>query len=397
MASERAIVICPVVPYPEVGGGHKRTMRLLEAIEAAGLTPHVLTADGRHQGGVEALRSRGWVVDVVPEPAATPMRRAAQKLRMLPSPYLPAVAVRLSQLVAEGCAFVQAEHTQSAYYRPDDGATPWILSLHNVDSRLMRSVVRARRPGAAWLTSVSHLLALRSVERRALPRSDAVICVSEEDRRELARIARRVVVAPNGVDDVFFDVPAELPENERVLFFGQYDYAPNALGMERFLREGWPLVAAERPAATLRLAGGGMSLALRELVDRTERAAALGFVADLPGELASSKVAIVPIWAGGGTRLKALESLAAARPVVGTPLGMEGIGFEGGAHGELANTPAELGRLTAEVLADQARARRLAAGGRELAERFRWSRVTLPAQRLYRELAQRNVPTNVQA
>ena len=393
MTSERAIVICPVVPYPEVGGGHKRTMRLLETIEAAGVTPHLLTTDGRDAGGVAALRSRGWVVEVLPDAPVTALRRARQHARRLPSPFLPTVAARLRELVAEGCAFVQVEHTQSAYYARAIGATPWVLSLHNVDSELMKSVVRSQRPSRAWAGSLNRWLALRTVERRAVPRAHTVLCVSEEDRRQLARLSERVVVIPNGVDDAFFDVPAELPPDETVLFFGQYDYTPNALGIERFLRQGWPLVAQQRPEARLRLVGAGMSSRLRALAERVERVETVGFVEELAGELTSSRVVLVPIWAGGGTRLKALESLAAARPVAGTPLGMEGIGFEAGVHGELGHDPAELARLTVDLLADDSRARRLAAAGRELAERFRWERVTAPAVRIYRELAE--LRTNV--
>jgi glycosyltransferase involved in cell wall biosynthesis len=390
MTSERAIVICPVLPYPEVGGGHKRTMRLLEAMESIGLAPHLLTTDGRDEGGVAVLRSRGWAVDILPEPPATQARRVRQHLARRPSPYLPGVAARLRELMAEGCAFVQVEHTQGAYYQAALGDAPWVLSLHNLDSELMRTVMRAQRPlTRAWVASLNRRLALRSVERRAVPRADAVLCVSEADRRALERRARRVIVAENGVDDAFFEIPPDLPPGEDVLFFGQFDYAPNALGIARFLREAWPLVVARRPAARLRLVGGGMGSDLRELAARTPGVDAVGFAPDLAAELGTSRVVVVPIWAGGGTRLKALESLAAARPVAGTSLGMGGIGFEPGVHGELGDDPAELARLTTELLADEDRARRVAAAGRGLAERFRWRCTTAPAEQLYRELLER--------
>jgi polysaccharide biosynthesis protein PslH len=390
MDTDRAIVISPVLPYPEVGGSHKRTMRLLEAMEAAHVVPHIVTGDGRDEAAAAALRSRGWAVDVVAGERATVAARAGQHLRRLPSPYLGGVAARVAELVAEGCAFVQVEHTQSAYYDAALGDAPWVLSLHNVDSALMRSIMRAERPlTRAWVSSLNRWRALRSVERRAIPWADAVLCVSEADRGALEPLARRVVLVENGVDDGFFQIPPELPPGEAVLFFGQFDYAPNALGIERFLREGWPLVIDRRPDARLRLVGGGIGPELRELAARTRGVETLGFVPELTSVVASSRVVLVPVWAGGGTRLKALESLAAARPVAGTPLGMEGIGFEGGVHGELGENPADLARLTAELLTDGIRARRLAAAGRELAERFRWQRTTAPAERLYRELAER--------
>jgi glycosyltransferase involved in cell wall biosynthesis len=97
-------------------------------------------------------------------------------------------------------------------------------------------------------------------------------------------------------------------------------------------------------------------------------------------------VVIVPIWAGGGTRLKVLESLAAGRPLAGTSLGVAGIGFESGRHGVVADTAAALGHAVAELLADDGLSLRLATEGRRLAERFRWARVMSPAEQLYARL-----------
>lgn len=382
-------MICPVVPYPEIGGSHKRTMRLLEAIEAAGIVPHLVTTDGRDEAGVAALRARGWSLDVVPDAEVSVRRRARQHLRRLPSPYLEGVAARVRELVEEGCAFVQVEHTQSAYYGRSIGKAPWVLSLHNVDSQLMRSVVRAQRPSREWLSSLNRWLALQSVERRSLSGADVVLCVSDEDRRVFEARARRVIVVPNGVDDQFFEVPSELPHGRTALFFGQFDYLPNALGIERFLREAWPSVASSCPSANLRLVGRGMTGRLRALAESSARVEVVGFAEDLTAELAAARVVLVPIWAGGGTRLKVLESLAAARPVVGTEVGVEGIGFKSGVHGEVANDPSELARRTVDLLDDDERAARVAAAGRELAESFRWKHATRPAEQLYRRLAAR--------
>ena len=115
-----------------------------------------------------------------------------------------------------------------------------------------------------------------------------------------------------------------LPPGERVLFFGRLDYAPNELGLTRFLREGWPRLAAARPDATLRVAGPGLGAALRREIAAAQRAQALGVVDDLAAELAESRAVVLPVWHGGGTRLKALEAMAAARPVAGTALSGRG-------------------------------------------------------------------------
>ena len=114
----------------------------------------------------------------------------------------------------------------------------------------------------------------------------------------------------------------------------------------------------------------------------------VGFADDLIAELAAARLTLVSLWAGSGTRLKVLESMAAARPVVGTALGVEGLGFVSGEHGLVAETGPGLAEGVVELLADDDRIRRMGLAGRELAERYRWARTTVPASELYQRLAQ---------
>src|SRR5436853_500506 len=65
MPSDRLLVVCPVLPFPPIDGGRKRTLRLLEAAAAAGFIPHILTTDGEDPTLVAALRERGWAVEAV--------------------------------------------------------------------------------------------------------------------------------------------------------------------------------------------------------------------------------------------------------------------------------------------------------------------------------------------
>jgi polysaccharide biosynthesis protein PslH len=387
----RMVAVCPLVPWPPADGGRKRTLRLLEAAERVGLVPHILTADGANPEGAEALRGRGWTVELLEPPPGDPRARLRQQLRRLPSPYQPRLEARLRELVAEAPTLVQIEHTQSAYYADALAGAPWILSVHNVDSQLMRTLAESRRPlTAGWLRDWNRWQAMRAVERRAGAAATAVLCVSENDRRTFGAVSRRVVLSPNGIDDDFFAAarPPAAAAPPRLLFFGRLDYEPNALGFDRFLREGWPPLHERRPDARLRLVGGGASPELRAAATATDGVEVIGFVEDLVAELAASDALVVPLWAGGGTRLKVLEAMAAAVPIVGTGLGVEGIGFEDGVHGLIRDTPEELAAGLDELLADRERAAGMAAVGRSLAEDFRWSRALAPAEALFRELAE---------
>jgi glycosyltransferase involved in cell wall biosynthesis len=381
----KVVVVCPVVPEPPVTGGRKRTLRLLEAIESAGGRPHLLTADDTAPAGVAAIRDRGWDIDVRVHPRPGPAARASQHLCRRPSPFLSGVAARLRELVAAGVAFVQFEHTQSAYY--DACGVPAVLSLQNLDSERLRRTAAMRRPGtAAWLRAHHLARATAHVERRRFPRMASVLCVSDDDARRARAFGATTVVAPNGVDDGLFEIPigSAGPAGRQALFFGDLGYEPNVRGLERFVVEGWPATVAAVPDARLAVVGAGVDHALRRRLLRHHHVDVAGLVDDLRVPLAASSAVVVPIWEGGGTRLKVLEAMAAGRPLVSTPFGVDGSGVRDGQEAVLAGDPAVLGRRLATVLVHRDRSAALAAAGRALAEQVRWSRTLAPAVAAYR-------------
>jgi glycosyltransferase involved in cell wall biosynthesis len=96
---------------------------------------------------------------------------------------------------------------------------------------------------------------------------------------------------------------------------------------------------------------------------------------------ADAHVAVVPLRAGGGTRLKILEAMALGRPVVSTPLGCEGLAVEDGKHLLIANDAETFAAAAAHLLTDRALAARLTEQARALVERdYDWTGI---AERLF--------------
>jgi glycosyltransferase involved in cell wall biosynthesis len=92
--------------------------------------------------------------------------------------------------------------------------------------------------------------------------------------------------------------------------------------------------------------------------------------------LADSSVVLAPILNPGGTRLKILEGLLAARPVVATPEGASGLEDLEGEGLVLASTPEAFAAAVVELSRDPERAAALgAAGRRALRERYDWARI----------------------
>jgi hypothetical protein len=186
----RAVIVTAVMPYPPTSGGHKRTLRLTEAIARAGALPHLLTVDAGEPRAAEELRARGWIVEVLNEPEQSLTARLRQHIERRPSPYLHSIERRLRE-VAGDAAFVQFEHAQNAYYWHAIGETRSVLSTQNVDSEMLASVMRGAR-GVQKIRSANRAQSMRSVKRRAAGLADVVLTVCERDRRYFARFARQV-------------------------------------------------------------------------------------------------------------------------------------------------------------------------------------------------------------
>ena len=101
-----------------------------------------------------------------------------------------------------------------------------------------------------------------------------------------------------------------------------------------------------------------------------------GFVPDIRPYIARAAVTVAPLLVGGGTRVKILESLAMARPVVSTSLGAEGLGLVHDDSVLLADDSASFAARVLDVLRHPQLAERLGARGRRhVAEQFDWNRI----------------------
>jgi len=156
------------------------------------------------------------------------------------------------------------------------------------------------------------------------------------------------------------------------VFSGNMEYHPN-LQAVRFFRDAiWPILAARWPELRWRLVGKNGE-AIQPLVAGDPRIEILGAVPEAVTELARAKVAVVPLLAGSGTRLKILEAWAAGLPVVSTTIGAEGLGARDGEHLLLADTPAAFADAVTRLLACRELRDRLGMAGRLLLEKqFTW-------------------------
>jgi glycosyltransferase involved in cell wall biosynthesis len=229
---------------------------------------------------------------------------------------------------------------------------------------------------------------MRGWEARHAARFDRCLVVSEVEAQRLHAVAAgaAVSVVPNGVDTAALRPLPEAAVGKRLIFVGHLRYPPNVDAVRFLSRHILPALRAHIPEARLTVVGEGAPRVLREFSGRDDM--------DLVGRASSplpyyqdAQVAVVPLRAGGGTRLKILEAMALGRPVVSTTLGCEGLAVENCKHLLVANDAEGFAAAVARLLTDRGLAARLIREARTLVERdYDWTGIAERLLCVYDEL-----------
>ena len=197
---------------------------------------------------------------------------------------------------------------------------------------------------------------------RYLSAFDCVTLCSAADVDQLSRHHTdvRFAVLPNG-----YDMPSAArrytPSTSgplRVLFVGTLDYFPNSDAAHFLCSD---ILRALRDLSDreveLDIVGSGDIALAPSLHDTGARVH--GYVPSLAPFYADADVAIVPIRAGGGTRIKILEAFAHRVPVVSTTMGAEGLDVVDGEHLLIGDSAQALARACLRIKSEPALARSL--------------------------------------
>jgi polysaccharide biosynthesis protein PslH len=371
----KAVVVDKFPPFPANDGGKLRSAAILRRLATRG---EVVLCAFEH-GGFDraAFADLGIDVRTVPwDPTGWRTARGLARTGAASSGRF--WDARLAAVVREATAAAPAdvlvvEHGQLASYLDVGRARLKVLDLHNIDSALAASYARSAETRGARLARAEAVL-LRRLERRAVSRADVVVTVSEDDARRLPQSTREVLRCPNGWDPRPVLPPAPDPV---VIFAAALGWRPNVDAAIWFGREVWPRVLERNPAARLLLVGKDPADAVRALACGTIEVT--GTVPQIRPYLAKARVAVAPLLAGGGTRLKILEALDAGRAVVSTVVGVEGLDQLIGQGVVVAADATSMAVSVSSLLTDPERASALGRQGHDaVARHFAWDAVLAP-------------------
>jgi glycosyltransferase involved in cell wall biosynthesis len=281
---------------------------------------------------------------------------------------------------------IQVETCVMAHYAfPSEPAL--ILDEHNIEYEILRRTVGVAHGIPRKLHSYVDYLKLKAEEEASWRVADACAVTTPRDEAAIRQAVptARTAVVPNAADTEFYSPQASRPEPATILFFGTIAHYPNTDGLLFFLDNVMPLLKRVRPDVRLLVVGPAPTPEIRRRAARD--VIVTGEVPDVRPYLERAKVVIVPLRIGGGTRLKIVEAMAMAKPVVSTSLGAEGLEVTDGENILLADDARTFADRVARILGDDAVAMSLGSAGRRLVERsYDWNASARQLEALYRSM-----------
>jgi sugar transferase (PEP-CTERM/EpsH1 system associated) len=280
---------------------------------------------------------------------------------------------------------VHLQLARMAGHLDHDAPVPRVIDLIDALSLNMRRR-RAHDHGPMRWAAGLESGRLARYERAICRTWERALVVSHTDRDAIGDFPN-LLVNSNGVDLARFRPRAAGWNPHRLVFTGNLGYFPNVDALRWFVDTVLPILVRSLPEIAFAIVGARPNRAVRRLARRDPRITLEGRVDDLHGALARSAVAVAPMRAGSGQKLKVLEAMASGVPVVATTRALSGIDADPERHLLVGDSPEAFAHAIARVMRDPALAASLSTAGRQLVEqRYTWERTVGELEALYHSL-----------
>lgn len=173
--------------------------------------------------------------------------------------------------------------------------------------------------------------AMAAMERKIVESADLVICTSFDEEADVRRLGGKSTFVQLPLDPQIKPSEPGFGARAGILFAAAWlagSESPNLPALEWLVERVMPEVWLHQPSAEVYVTGANPPLQALSLAG--ERVHLTGYVDDLRALYEKVRVAVAPLLAGAGTKIKTVEALQYAVPFVCTSVGAEG--FPAGAH-----------------------------------------------------------------
>jgi len=391
----RILLLTPRLPYPPYRGDKLKVFNLIKRLSKENSIHLVSFIEKKRElDYLPYLSPYCAAIDVVPLPRWQSHWQCLIGLfSRLPLQVHYFRSRRMRRLVDEICRRHHFEviHTHLIRMAPYTAALPHPLKALDltdaVSLYLQRFLAREKNPAMNLLLKIE-LERIRRYESVVEQFHTCFVC-SEPDREQLKKAApdADIRIIPNGVDLAYFSSNgAAAYEPNRIVFTGNLTYRPNIDGIFYFVKEIFPLIKKDVPAAKFYIVGQSPPSQVRALA--SEEVIVTGFVEDIKQYYLSSAVAVSPIRFGAGTLNKILEPLALGVPVVATSMGIEGLDLTIGKDILVADRPHAFARHVVHLMQKAEFREKVGKAGMAIVRRlYNWDSIVQSLEKVYNELA----------
>ena len=384
-------------PYPPDGGHHLRTFNVLKILASRHKVYFVGFAQDKSEFKyIPEIKKFCETVDIykVSETGYNRVffllacKNVFSKQPLIAQRYfIPEARRRIKQLLVEGSIdLVHMDMLALGLYRGILGDTPVILTNHNVESLRIYRWMQIEKNLAIKCFLFYQYQKLRAFEQRICPEFDRCIVVSEYDRNYLKNLCGvdNFVVIPNGVDVRYFKPESGEVRRDHLVWAGGMSGPYNSDAVDFFIEKIWSLLKDKVPGATIDFVGGGPTQKLRNKALEDKSVHVLGFVPDIRPIVQRASVFVAPIRIGSGTKIKILNAMAQAKPVVATTTAAEGIDVTPDENILIADDPEEFAKKILYLFRNEEMRRRIGEKARELMERkYSWDVISENIHKTY--------------
>lgn len=186
-----------------------------------------------------------------------------------------------------------------------------VYGSENIEYLLYKDSLKSLNPVYKKIAA-SQVKKIENEEIEMARNSDAMLAVTEKERKYFASFSDNTFVVPNGVDSKDFPFIARKKKDKlSLLFIGNFKYFPNLDGLKFFIKEVWPRLNKENFSLTLL----GREVNSLDFIN-DDSVKKIDYAAKLDEVYNNADIFISPLRFGGGTNFKVLEAMSTGLPVV---------------------------------------------------------------------------------
>lgn len=230
--------------------------------------------------------------------------------------------------------FIYADHWLTMQFIPQDTNAQIFLREHNAEYKMWERLLKIEKNIVKKLYLFIETKKIKKYEKNICNKATQVMTITNEDKDSLIKIGvkkENITMLPGIIIDGLDNKPFSdfnLRSNN-LMYVGSLSWDANIDGLVYFLNNIYPNVKAKIPDIKFYIIGKNPPESLQKFAQKDKSIILTGFVQDLKKYYVKSKLFVVYLRYGSGIKIKILEALSNAMPVITNDIGIEGI-YTGG-------------------------------------------------------------------